>query len=119
MNRRLLSVLLTLLILVSMVLAACGTTEECPECPECPDAGECPDCPEASAPSALTHPLPVIRRIWRSSRRAARSSAAPAPTCSALATWTRPATTSALISTFAGPWPPPSLTTPTPSSSCR
>jgi len=52
-NRKTLSVLLTLLILVSLVLAACGTTEECPECPacpDCPDAPECPDpveCPEA------------------------------------------------------------------------
>jgi len=46
-NRKTLSVLLTLLIVSTMVLAACGATEECPECPKCPEAGECPPCPEA------------------------------------------------------------------------
>ncbi len=54
MNRKSLSVLLTLLILATL-LAACGPTEECPECTPCPEAGECPEppacpeCPEAPA----------------------------------------------------------------------
>jgi len=47
--------LLSLLILLSLVLAACdGTTQECPECAPCPEAGECPTCepcPEAQAPT--------------------------------------------------------------------
>jgi general L-amino acid transport system substrate-binding protein len=55
-NRKTLSVLLTLLIVTTMVLAACGATEECPECPECtpcPEAPECPVCPECpEAPAA-------------------------------------------------------------------
>jgi general L-amino acid transport system substrate-binding protein len=49
-NRKTLSALLTLVILLSLVLAACGTTQECPECPECPEvaAPECPECPEGA-----------------------------------------------------------------------
>ena len=50
MSRKTLSALLTLVILMSLVLAACGSTEECPECPECPSVDcpevDCPDCPE-------------------------------------------------------------------------
>ena len=47
MNRKLLAVLGVLLVL-SMVLTACGAQEcpECPDCPVCPEAGECPECPE-------------------------------------------------------------------------
>ncbi|MFC2036851.1 amino acid ABC transporter substrate-binding protein [Chloroflexota bacterium] len=60
MNRKTLSALLTLLILATMVLAACSTAQECPECPECPEAecpecpeaAECPECPEAECPEA-------------------------------------------------------------------
>jgi len=53
-----LSAFLALLIVMALVLTACGTTEECPECPPCPEAGECPtaapcpecpDCPAAAA----------------------------------------------------------------------
>jgi len=46
-NRKLLAVLGVLLVL-SMVLTACGAQEcpECPDCPVCPEAGECPECPE-------------------------------------------------------------------------
>lgn len=47
MSRKTLSALLTLVILMSLVLAACGSTEECPECPECPSV----DCPEADCPA--------------------------------------------------------------------
>jgi general L-amino acid transport system substrate-binding protein len=47
-NRKTLSALLTTLILLSLVLAACGGTQECPECPE-PTCPECPECPEAAA----------------------------------------------------------------------
>lgn len=47
MNRKSLSALVTLLILVGLLLAACGPTEECPECTPCPEAPECPACPEA------------------------------------------------------------------------
>ena len=50
MSRKTLSALLTLVILMSLVLAACGSTEECPECPECPSVecpeADCPACPE-------------------------------------------------------------------------
>ena len=47
MSRKTLSALLTLVILMSLVLAACGSTEECPECPsvDCPEV-DCPACPE-------------------------------------------------------------------------
>jgi general L-amino acid transport system substrate-binding protein len=48
-NRKTLSALLTALILLSLVLAACGGTQDCPECPE-PTCPECPECPEAAAP---------------------------------------------------------------------
>ncbi|MGD9144792.1 MAG: amino acid ABC transporter substrate-binding protein [Anaerolineae bacterium] len=48
MNRKTLSALLTTLILLSLMLAACGGTQECPECPE-PTCPECPECPEAAA----------------------------------------------------------------------
>jgi general L-amino acid transport system substrate-binding protein len=49
-NRKL-SALLAVLLILSMVLTACGgddcpECEECPECPECPETGECPECPE-------------------------------------------------------------------------
>jgi general L-amino acid transport system substrate-binding protein len=47
-NRKTLSALLTTLILLSLMLAACGGTQECPECPE-PTCPECPECPEAAA----------------------------------------------------------------------
>jgi general L-amino acid transport system substrate-binding protein len=45
-----LSLLTLVLMLLALILAACGGEEECPECPECPacpEAGECPVCPEA------------------------------------------------------------------------
>jgi len=45
-NRKSLSALLTVLILVTLVLGACGATPECPECTPCPEAKECPTCPE-------------------------------------------------------------------------
>ena len=50
MNRKTLSIVLTLLILATLVLSACGASQECPECPECPEAEcpECPECPEAA-----------------------------------------------------------------------
>ncbi|HFD38652.1 MAG TPA: transporter substrate-binding domain-containing protein [Anaerolineae bacterium] len=51
-NRKTVSILLVLMIVLTMVLAACGATPECPEstpCPECPEAPECPECPEAPA----------------------------------------------------------------------
>ena len=50
MSRKTLSALLTLVILMTLVLAACGSTEECPECPtvDCPSV-ECPECPPAAA----------------------------------------------------------------------
>jgi general L-amino acid transport system substrate-binding protein len=40
--------LIVILLSLSLILAACGTTE-CPDCPICPEAGECPACvcPEA------------------------------------------------------------------------
>lgn len=63
MNRKRLSALLTLLILATLVLAACGTTEECPECPECPacpEAGECPACPECPEAPAGAAPAQDI-----------------------------------------------------------
>jgi general L-amino acid transport system substrate-binding protein len=50
-TRKSFSVLMTLLILASLVLAACGASQECPECPACPEA-ECPACPEAECPEA-------------------------------------------------------------------
>jgi len=54
MSRKTFSALLTVLILASLLLAACDTGEPqaaaqataCPECPACPEAGECPECPE-------------------------------------------------------------------------
>ena len=58
MKQKSLSAFLALLIVMALVLTACGTTEECPECPPCPEAGECPtaapcpecpDCPAAAA----------------------------------------------------------------------
>ena len=48
MNRKTLSALLALLIVATLVLAACGGAEECPDCPECPEAADCPECPEAA-----------------------------------------------------------------------
>jgi general L-amino acid transport system substrate-binding protein len=49
-SRKTLSALLSLLILVSLFLAACDgdEPEAATECPPCPEAGECPACPEAS-----------------------------------------------------------------------
>jgi general L-amino acid transport system substrate-binding protein len=48
-NRKAISALLTLLLVVTLVLVACGTTaQECPECPPCPEVTECPPCPEAA-----------------------------------------------------------------------
>ena len=58
MNRKTLSALLTLLILVALVLTACGAETECPACPTCPPAAEaepcptCEPCPEAPAAAA-------------------------------------------------------------------
>lgn len=58
MNRKTLSALLTLLILVALVLTACGAETECPPCPTCPPAAEaepcptCEPCPEAPAAAA-------------------------------------------------------------------
>ena len=58
MNRKTLSALLTLLILVALVLSACGAETECPACPTCPPAAEaepcptCEPCPEAPAAAA-------------------------------------------------------------------
>ena len=52
MNRKTVSALLSLLAILTLVLVACGATEECPECPAttpCPEAGECPACPECAA----------------------------------------------------------------------
>jgi len=54
-NRKTVSVLLTLMIVLTMVLAACGPTpEECPECTPCPEATECPECPECPQAEAVT-----------------------------------------------------------------
>jgi len=39
--------LVSILVILSTVLTACGGGE-CPPCPECPEAGECPECPEVS-----------------------------------------------------------------------
>jgi len=53
-NRKTLSILLTLVTLTSLALAACGTTTECPDCPvcpecsPCPEVAECPACPEVT-----------------------------------------------------------------------
>jgi general L-amino acid transport system substrate-binding protein len=52
-KRKTLAVLLTLVMLSSLVLAACGGAQECPECPACPEcpevtAPECPECPEVA-----------------------------------------------------------------------
>ncbi len=56
MNRKL-SALLAVLLILSLMLAACGGDDceeckECPECPACPEAPECPECPEC--PPAAT-----------------------------------------------------------------
>lgn len=41
------SLLVIVVLMLSMILAACGAEEcpECEECPPCPEAGECPECP--------------------------------------------------------------------------
>jgi general L-amino acid transport system substrate-binding protein len=44
-NRKALSALLSLLVVATLVLAACGATPQPPECSPCPPAGECPTCP--------------------------------------------------------------------------
>ncbi len=46
MNQKSLSALLGVLLLLALVLAACGPTQECPQCTPCPAASECPPCPE-------------------------------------------------------------------------
>jgi general L-amino acid transport system substrate-binding protein len=46
MNRKRLSIPLSLLILVTLVLTSCTQATECPECPTCPEVGECPTCPD-------------------------------------------------------------------------
>ena len=56
MNRKL-SALLAVLLILSLILAACGGDDceeckECPACPACPEAPECPECPEC--PPAAT-----------------------------------------------------------------
>ena len=56
MNRKL-SALLAVLLILSLMLAACGGDDceeckECPACPACPEAPECPECPEC--PPAAT-----------------------------------------------------------------
>jgi len=55
-NRKL-SALLAVLLILSLMLAACGGDDceeckECPACPACPEAPECPECPEC--PPAAT-----------------------------------------------------------------
>ena len=67
------SAVVSLLILLSLVLAGCnGTTQdanECPPCPECPEAGECPPCPTAApaaqAPAATGRILDAVRSRGR------------------------------------------------------
>jgi general L-amino acid transport system substrate-binding protein len=49
MNRKSLSALVSVLMLMAVVLAACGTTPECPTTTPCP---ECPKCPEATTVAA-------------------------------------------------------------------
>jgi general L-amino acid transport system substrate-binding protein len=67
-----LSVALSLLILLSLVLAACnGTPAASTECPPCPEAGECPPCPEAgecppcptAAPAAAAAPGRILEAV--------------------------------------------------------
>ncbi len=57
-----LSLLTLVLMLLTLILAACGAEQECPDCPECPtcpEAGECPACPEC--PEAAECPAcPVV-----------------------------------------------------------
>jgi general L-amino acid transport system substrate-binding protein len=57
-----LSLLTLMLIVLSLILAACGGEQECPDCPECPpcpEAGECPECPECPE-AAECPPCPVV-----------------------------------------------------------
>ena len=62
MNRKL-SVLLVVLLILSIVLTACGGQQECPECPECPEAGECPECPEVECPECPEAPAAGEARL--------------------------------------------------------
>ncbi|RPI57603.1 MAG: hypothetical protein EHM56_03405, partial [Chloroflexi bacterium] len=75
-KRKSFSAVLSLLILLSLVLAACNDAApesqecpECPECPACPEAGECPPCPTAApaaqAPVAAGRILEAVRSRGR------------------------------------------------------
>jgi len=64
MNRKSLSVLLSVLVLATLVLAACGPTPECPECTPCPEAKECPACPECpKCPEAAAAPGRILDAV--------------------------------------------------------
>jgi general L-amino acid transport system substrate-binding protein len=54
-NHKALSALLSLLVVATLVLTACGSTQQCPECTPCPAAGECP----TSAPCPECPPCPA------------------------------------------------------------
>jgi simple sugar transport system substrate-binding protein len=47
MSAKKLSWLICILVVLSVLVTACGPQPTpCPECPPCPEAGECPECPE-------------------------------------------------------------------------